>query len=122
MLADYFVATTRLRRLMKVLLVVWVSFGAVVAGIAVAIADMAMRRQIDDLTAMIEALAPVPPKNRFTGGAGLGLAIARHLSLAHGGTVHSENGSVSTGNGVEEDRGTRLTVRLPAIDSGTVSS
>lgn len=42
-LAVFFVATSRLRRLRtKVLLVVWASFGAVVAGVAVAVAGMAI--------------------------------------------------------------------------------
>ncbi len=47
-------------------------------------------------------------RTREYGGLGLGLSIVRHLVLAHGGTVTA----YSDGEG----RGTRLTVRFPAID------
>lgn len=43
-------------------------------------------------------------RNRSTGGSGLGLAIARHLVLAHGGTIHAES---------IVGAGTTMTVRLP---------
>ncbi|SEL84801.1 two-component system, chemotaxis family, CheB/CheR fusion protein [Roseateles sp. YR242] len=47
-------------------------------------------------------------RTREYGGLGLGLSIVRHLVQAHGGTVaaHSDG----------EGRGTRLTVRFPAVD------
>ncbi len=47
-----------------------------------------------------------PSRDRATGGAGLGLTIARRLTEAHGGTLeaHSELG-----------RGSRFTLRLPVI-------
>jgi len=46
-----------------------------------------------------------PSRSRATGGAGLGLAIVRHLAEAQGGDVRAES---------EPGRGTRMVVRLPA--------
>jgi len=43
-------------------------------------------------------------RNRVTGGAGLGLAIARALVAAHGGTIHAES---------SEGKGATFTFRLP---------
>jgi two-component system sensor histidine kinase BaeS len=51
-----------------------------------------------------------PSRNRATGGRGLGLAIARQLVEAHGGTV-----SVDSTLGV----GTTFTLRVPAIMTGS---
>ena len=45
-----------------------------------------------------------PSRDRSTGGAGLGLTIARRLVEAHGGTIEAES---------ELGRGSRFTVRLP---------
>lgn len=44
-------------------------------------------------------------RNRSTGGTGLGLATARSIAVAHGGSVRLENGS---------ELGLRATIRLPA--------
>jgi len=46
-----------------------------------------------------------PSRNRQKGGSGLGLAVVKHLVLAHGGTVRAER---------REPHGTRFRVRLPA--------
>lgn len=46
-----------------------------------------------------------PSRNRQQGGSGLGLAVVKHLVLAHGGTVRAER---------REPHGTRFRVRLPA--------
>ncbi|MDQ7976019.1 CheR family methyltransferase [Paraburkholderia sp. SARCC-3016] len=51
-------------------------------------------------------------RTREYGGLGLGLSIVRHLVAAHGGTV------TATSEG--EDRGTRLTVRLPLVQSKVI--
>ena len=51
-----------------------------------------------------------PSRTRSTGGAGLGLPIARTLVHAHGGEI-----SIASGR----ERGTRVTIRLPLLAADT---
>ncbi|MBL9034604.1 MAG: HAMP domain-containing protein [Rhodospirillaceae bacterium] len=84
-------------------------------------ADIAIHDQPDSLTVTIDDQGPGIPadriadvfrpfvrleesRNRESGGAGLGLAIARSVVLAHGGTIELIN---------REEGGLRTTVRLP---------
>jgi len=53
-----------------------------------------------------------PSRDRSTGGAGLGLTIARRLAEAHGGIIGAES---------EVGHGSRFTVRLPARQSESSS-
>jgi signal transduction histidine kinase len=57
-------------------------------------------------------------RTRWSGGAGLGLAIARELVVAHGGTVEVAARPQAAG---AVEAGARLVVRLPAAASGSGS-
>ncbi|MBV9580943.1 MAG: hypothetical protein JO057_20370 [Chloroflexi bacterium] len=61
----------------------------------------------DHLSRVFERFHRVDPsRTRVTGGAGLGLAIARALVEAHGGAISIESG---------RDSGTRVAIRLPLV-------
>ena len=71
----------------------------------VSVADTGSGIPVDDLPLVFERFYRVDPSRaRATGGAGLGLTIARQLVEAHGGVIYAES---------EPGRGSRFTFELP---------
>ncbi len=74
-------------------------------GIEVSVSDTGMGITPDDLPRVFDRFYRADPSRvRTTGGAGLGLTIARRLVEAHGGTIEVES---------EPGRGSHFTVRIP---------
>lgn len=66
---------------------------------------------VEDLERVFEPFYRADPsRSRHSGGSGLGLAVVKHLVLAHGGTVRAER---------RPQGGSRFVVRLPAPRRGT---
>lgn len=77
--------------------------------IEVAVSDTGSGISSEDLPRIFDRFYRTDPsRDRITGGAGLGLTIARRLAEAHGGTIGAES---------EIGRGSRFTVLLPARQS-----
>ena len=71
----------------------------------VTVADTGAGIPADDLAQVFDRFYRVDPsRNRSTGGAGLGLTIAKQLVEAHGGTIHAES---------EPGKGSRFVFDLP---------
>ena len=79
------------------------------AGVAVAVADTGPGIDPRDLPRVFDRFV----KSADSGGAGLGLAIARSLVEAHGGRITAESAP---------GQGTTMRFVLPAVDSSTGSS
>ena len=81
--------------------------------IEVAVSDTGSGISSEDLPRLFDRFYRADPsRDRSTGGAGLGLTIARRLAEAHGGTIGAES---------EIGHGSRFTVRLPARQSESSS-
>ena len=79
---------------------------------SVAVRDTGRGIAEDDLPLIFERFHRIDPsRTRATGGAGLGLTIARRLVEAQGGTIRADS---------EIGKGTTFTVELPAA-TGVVS-
>ena len=72
--------------------------------IEVAVTDTGQGIPQEDLPRIFERFYQVDKSRRRTGSVGLGLAIAKEIVQAHGGTIHAES---------VQDVGTRFTVTLP---------
>ena len=78
------------------------------SAIEVSVADTGPGIAAEDLPRLFDRFYRADPsRDRSTGGAGLGLTIARRLVEAHGGTIEVES---------ELENGSSFTVRLPSID------
>ena len=77
--------------------------------VSVAVQDTGQGIAEDDLPLIFERFHRVDPsRTRATGGAGLGLTIARRLVEAQGGTIRADG---------EIGKGARFTVELPVVPS-----
>ena len=73
--------------------------------VEIAVADTGLGMAPEDLPRLFDRFYRADPsRDRSTGGAGLGLTIARRLVEAHGGTIEAES---------ELGQGSRFTIRLP---------
>ena len=76
----------------------------------VSVADTGTGIPADDLPLVFERFYRVDPsRTRSTGGAGLGLTIAKQLVEAHGGSIHAES---------EPGKGSRFVFELPLTAGG----